>query len=159
MLSIEPKILISLLCFVGGMAMIIIGFLSRKNDKTQLYLKRCSEQTKAKIDGFDDLKSVQRRQREYYHSNLYTRTRLNTITYTTPILKFMASDGREYRVTYIRPIEKKLSLDQTVNISYNPENPYEVFIHGDKRMKVSSTMAIETGLILVIAAIAVFVVM
>jgi hypothetical protein len=47
----------------------------------------------------------------------------------------------------------KLSLGQNIKISYNPHNPYEIFIHGDKRMKVSSTTSIETGLILLVIGI------
>lgn len=149
----DAKLILSIICFAGGALLLLLGFLTRKSDKTQLYKQRCKEQTKARIDGFDDRKYVQRKQRANYNYKQYTRTHVNTITYTTPIVRFHATDGKEYRVTYLRPIEKKLALDQIVDISYNPENPYEIIIHGDKRMKVSSVTSMEFGLIMLIAGV------
>lgn len=150
---IENKQSIFIILIIGGILLILYGSITYHKDKVQLYVKRCTQQTQARIDGFDDEKKIVRKQRHYLYYEKYTKAKLINKIYTTPIVLFQDRNGQEYRVTYLRPIEKKLNIGQKVNISYNPENPYEIIIKGDKHFKTNSKTAIETGLFLIIITI------
>lgn len=151
--NIDTNLYFPIVLIIAGIIMIIFGLLTYRTDKVQLYLKRCSEQTTGVLDGFDDRIAIERKQKDYYHYDNKTRLRNTYTTYTTPIVLFTALDGVQYRVTYIRPIEKRLSRGQKVNIKYNPKNPYEIVISGDKHFQVSSKMAIEFGIGFILAGI------
>ena len=148
--NLNATIFIPVMLAILGIILIIFGALTYRTDKIQLYLKRCSEKTTAIIDGFDDRRAIERKKKDFYYYQKYTKALGTITTYITPIVLFTAIDGQQYRVTYLRPIEKQLSLGQKLNIAYNPENPYEIVIAGDKHMKVSSKAAIELGIGLII---------
>ena len=156
MLGIDISIAIPLIFIVAGIILILFGAMTYKNDKIQLYIKRCNKTTEATVDGFDDRKAIVRKKRDYYYYEKYAKTKHTVTTYTTPIFLFKAIDGEQYRVTYLRPIEKKLNIGQKMKISYNPENPYEIVVHGDKHMQVNSKTAIELGFIMFVAGIVLY---
>lgn len=148
-------IIISALFIGVGAILLALGIKGFGKDRTKLFIKRCTNKTNGIIDGFDDEKQIVRKKRDYYYYEKYQKTKIKTITYDSPIVLFKVNDV-EYRATYFRPMEKNLNLGQKVNVQYNPENPYEYIIIGDKYLRTNSMSAQSTGLFMIILGIVFF---
>jgi hypothetical protein len=135
-----------------GLILFIYGAIGINKDRTRLFKKRCTKETVGILDGFDDEKILTRKVKDYYYYEKYSKIKTNTVVYTSPIFLFKV-DNEEYRATYFRPIEKKLKIGQKMNIQYNPENPYEYIVIGDKYLNVNSKSAQSTGIILILLGI------
>lgn len=147
------SLLIISMLFIGtGSIILYMGIKGFGKDRTKLFIKRCTEVADGIIDGFDDEKILIRKKRDYYYYEKYQKTKISNITYTAPIVKFIVKNV-EYRATYFRPMEKKLNINQKVKIQYNPENPYEYIIMGDKYLNVNSMSAQSTGAGLILLGI------
>lgn len=142
-------IIISLLIMCTGAFLLYMGVKGFGKDRTKLFINRCTETTSGTIDGFDDSNVLTRKKRGYYYYEKYQRTKIDTYIYTSPIVKFTVK-GIEYRATYFRPMERKLNIGQKFKIQYNPENPYEYIIIGDKYLKTNSMSAQSTGAFLLL---------
>ena len=116
--------------------------------------KKANKNTKTKVGKHGkklknaNSKALVRKNRDYYYYENYQKTKIKSVTYTAPIVKFTA-DNVEYRATYFRPMEKKLNIGQKVNVQFNPENPYEYIIIGDRYLHTNSISAQSTGLLLI----------
>lgn len=141
-------ILIPVVLIGMGALILAIGLKGLGNDRTKLFIKRCTKQTNGVIDGFDAEKALVRKNRDYYYYEKYQKTKIKSTTYTAPIVKFTA-DNVEYRATYFRPMEKRLNIGQKVNVQFNPENPYEYIIIGDRYLHTNSMSAQSTGILLI----------
>lgn len=148
-------IIISVLFIGFGAILLALGIKGFGKDRTKLFIKRCVKKTNGVIDGFDDEKQIIRKKRDYYYYEKYQRTKIKTITYDSPIVLFNV-DNVQYRATYFRPMEKNLNIGQKVEVQYNPENPYEYIIIGDRYLHTNSMSAQTTGLFLMILGIVVF---
>lgn len=147
-------VLIGLLLSSTGALLFALGVKGFGKDRSKLFMQRCTKVAEGVIDGFDDTKVLKRKKRDYYYYERYQRTKINTFTYYAPIVLFN-DNNVEYRATYFRPMEQKLNQGQKVKIQYNPENPYEYIIIGDKYLKANSQSAQTTGAMVFLLGIAV----
>lgn len=145
-------LLIGLLITCTGTLLLALGFKGFDKDRTKLFIERCTTVTDGIIDGFDDTKVLTRKKRDYYYYEKYQRTKITTLTYYAPVVLF-SDKNVEYRATYFRPMEKKLNQGQKIRIQYNPENPYEYIIVGDKYLKTNSQSAKTTGFFILILGV------
>lgn len=136
--------IISCMLMAAGTFILYMGIKGFMKDRTKLFIQRCTQEAEGVVDGFDDSKILTRKKRGYYYYEKYQRTKIDTYIYTAPILKFSAR-GVEYRASYFRPMERKLNIGQKFKIQFNPENPYEYIIIGDKYLKVNSMSGQTTG--------------
>lgn len=138
-------ILIGLVLIGVGGVLFGLGIKGYGKDRTKLFIERCTKTANGVIDGFDDNKILKRKTKDYYYYEKYQRTKTITTSYYAPIVVF-TDNNIEYRATYFRPMEKALNRGQKVVVQYNPENPYEYIIKGDKYLTVNSRSSQNTGL-------------
>ena len=140
--------IVKILCIVIGILLFVYGLLSNKKDKNRLRIKRCSVKTTAKVSGFDKNEKVvvKKSYREYSQYNTYNKK--VTYTYHTPYITFEDENNETYDIKYSYPIKMKLKTGQNIDIRYNPENPYDFYICGDKKVQIFSSQAMMIGLIL-----------
>lgn len=148
---------IYLVFIILGVLLTLYGFISYKKDKNRLLIKRCSAQTVGHVTGFDDSDKIVkvRRQTVYRESGTYYRKK-KTFFYV-PYVEFEDESGEKIEALYKRPLEKKLSTGQKINIKYNPKNPYEFIISGDRNVQIFSVQAIFLGILLIAGGIFLFV--
>lgn len=145
----NSTLIISFILMITGAFVLYMGIKGLGKDRTKLFIERCTKTADGIIDGFDDKKVLKRKTRDYYYYEKYQRTKTITTTYMAPIVLF-SDNNVEYRATYFRPMEKKLNQGQKVKVQYNPENPYEYIIIGDKYLKANSMSAQSTGILLLL---------
>ena len=141
-----------LVMLLVGTLLIIYGLLSYKTDKNRLLILRCKSNTKATIIGFDDKEKIVKSKQYTEYSKYYTQKKYKKEVFYCPFLEFKDENGEKYQTKYKRPIERKLSVGQKIDIHYNEKNPYEFYIAGDKSIKIVSTQAIFAGAIIIILA-------
>jgi len=146
--SINASFLVEILFIIAGIIIFLFGFLNNKKDKGRLKIKRCSAETFGHITGFDDREKIVRQKKytEYRTYNTYHRKK--TVTYYTPYVKFEDTNGEEYEMKYPYPLEKHFSNGQKIKIRYNPNNPYDFYIAGDRNIQIFSTQAMAAGVVL-----------
>ncbi len=149
----NAMLIIKILFIVAGILIFCFGFFTNKKDQGKLKIKRCSKETFGHVSGFDDRQKIikQKKYTEYRNYNTYHRKK--TVTYYAPYVKFVDENGEEYEIKYPYPIEKKLSNGQKIRIKYNPDNPYDFYISGDKHIQVFSTQAMAAGVLMSVLGI------
>ena len=151
--SVNALLIIKIIIILAGLAIFCMGFFYSKKDKGKLKLKRCSKQTYGHVTGFDDREKIIKTKKYTEYRNSYTYHRKKVITYYTPYVEFEDEEGNKYEMKYPYPIEKHFSINQKILIKYNPQNPYEFYISGDRKIQVFSTQAMAAGIIMIVAGI------
>ena len=151
--SDQTMVLLYFMFIIAGLLLAAYGLFSSKKDKNRLRIKRCTQQTTAHITGFDDREYIKKTKRYREYRSYNTITRKKTITYYAPYVEFEDMDGNKIEALYERPLQRRLSNGQKINIRYNPKNPYEFIISGDPSAKIFSSQAILTGLAMIVAGI------
>lgn len=150
----ETTIFVEALFLIGGFLIFIIGFCNKDKDRGKLKLKRCTKQTTAHITGFDDKEKIIKQKKYTEYRSYNTMHRKTTITYYTPYVEFEDESGQKYETKYPYPLERHLSNGQKINVKYNPENPYDFFICGDRKIKVASSQAMVAGVLMFLFGLA-----
>lgn len=145
-------ILIGLLLTGLGAVLLGLGLKGYGKDRTKLFIQRCTKTANGVVDGFDNTKVLKRKTRDYYYYEKYQRTKIITTSYYAPVIVF-SDNNVEYRATYFRPMEKAMNKGEKVVVQYNPENPYEYIIKGDKYLRTNSRSSQSTGLGLLVLGI------
>lgn len=148
MQSFDAMLIIKILFILAGILIFSFGFFSNKKDKGRLKIKRCSKETFGHVSGFDDREKIIRQSKYTEYRNYNTMHRKKTITYYTPYIKFEDEEGNEYEIKYPYPIEKRLGNGQKIKVKYNPDNPYDFYVSGDRQIQVFSTQAMAAGILL-----------
>ena len=151
--SVNALLIIKIIIILAGLAIFCMGFFYSKKDKGKLKLKRCSKQTYGHVTGFDDREKIIKTKKYTEYRNSYTYHRKKVITYYTPYVEFEDEEGNKYEMKYPYPIEKHFSINQKILIKYNPQNPYDFYISGDRKIQVFSTQAMAAGIIMIVAGI------
>ena len=151
--TLNSNLFLGFIVFLGGISLLLYGLITDKKDKGRLRIKRCNINAYAHISGFDDRDKIikVKKYKEYRSYNTYNHKK--TEIFYAPYVKFQDEKGNMYEEKYPYPLEKRLSDGQKVNIRYNPNNPYDFYIVGDKKVQIFSTQAIFAGLILIAAGI------
>ncbi len=151
--NFNPGIFLEFLLIIGGAALLLYGLLTDKKDKGRLRIQRCSAKTDAHITGFDDRDKIikVKKYKEYRSYNTFNSKK--TEIFYAPYVKFQDEKGEIYEVKYPYPLERRLSNNQKISIKYNPNNPYDFYIVGDKKVQIFSTQAILLGAVLIISGI------
>ena len=151
--GLNPTLLIEIIVFIGGILLFFYGLLTDKKDKGKLRIKRCSATAEGHITGFDDRDKIVKvkKYKEYRTYNTYNHKKVET--FYAPYVKFQDENGNVYEEKYPYPLQRRLSNGQKINVRYNPSNPYDFYIAGDKKVQVFSTQAMFAGIILIAASI------
>ena len=151
--NIDAFLIVKLLFIIGGIIIFLMGFFYSKKDKNKLKIKRCTKQTLAHITGFDSEEKIIKTKKYTEYRNYNTYHRKKHTVYYTPYLKFETESGQTIETKYPYPLERHLSNGQNILVKYNPDNPYDFYISGDKKIQISSTQAMVAGITMIIFGI------